>query len=108
MVYAVDTLWYHPGTLFWHLAENVVALLGCCLPCYAPLIKGLNQKVRTLKGSSAGNSAGHSSRFRSEGYPSKYHQRLDDEVAVLAKNGSNSEEQYDMSPMPQSRAPHAL
>ncbi|KAI3335735.1 hypothetical protein F4824DRAFT_463403 [Ustulina deusta] len=38
-VYFVGILWDHPGTLFWRLEENVLAL-GCRrLPCYAPLFR---------------------------------------------------------------------
>ncbi|KAI0889807.1 uncharacterized protein GGS22DRAFT_183150 [Annulohypoxylon maeteangense] len=37
--YFSDITWYAAGTLFWQLAENVVGLLGCCLPTYAPLFR---------------------------------------------------------------------
>ncbi|KUI65602.1 hypothetical protein VM1G_00214 [Cytospora mali] len=39
--YFSDATWYNAGTFFWHLTENVVALLGCCLPTYRPLFKSL-------------------------------------------------------------------
>ncbi|KAI1660725.1 hypothetical protein F4813DRAFT_348153 [Daldinia decipiens] len=44
VVYFSDITWYTSGTLFWHLVENVVGLLGCCLPIYAPVFKRLTQK----------------------------------------------------------------
>ncbi|RWA03413.1 hypothetical protein EKO27_g11690 [Xylaria grammica] len=31
-IYSADILWYHPGTLFWHLAENVLALSRATYP----------------------------------------------------------------------------
>lgn len=90
-VYAADVLWYHPGTLLWHLAENVVGLVGCCLPCYAPLVRGL-QRNKTSRGTAEG-SAVSNSRSKADGYPSRHHQRLDDEESLTRPPGSTDSDQ---------------
>ncbi|KAI1496309.1 hypothetical protein F5X99DRAFT_424791 [Biscogniauxia marginata] len=38
-LWSINTTWYSTGLLFWHLAENAVGLLSCCLPSYAPLFQ---------------------------------------------------------------------
>ncbi|KAI1479226.1 hypothetical protein F4774DRAFT_425911 [Daldinia eschscholtzii] len=44
LVYFKDITWYSVGANFWHLAENVVGLLGCCLPTYGPAFRGFLRK----------------------------------------------------------------
>ncbi|KAG8169977.1 hypothetical protein KVR01_000722 [Diaporthe batatas] len=48
--YFYDITWYTAGTLLWHLAENAVALVGCCLPTYRPLLKSALASVKTTVG----------------------------------------------------------
>ncbi|KAI5859277.1 hypothetical protein GGS23DRAFT_586416 [Durotheca rogersii] len=84
LVYFSDITWYTAGTLFWHLAENEVGLLGCCLPTYAPLFRGVLKKRTTLGAS--GGSSGLSSHKRST--HTAYHQRLEDEESLTRVGGS--------------------
>ncbi|KAI1503409.1 hypothetical protein F5X99DRAFT_375153 [Biscogniauxia marginata] len=81
LVYFSDITWYTAGTLFWHLAENEVGLLGCCLPTYAPLFKSLLQKRKT-SGVSPG-SAGWKLNKRT--HHSSYHQHPQDETALTGR-----------------------
>lgn len=69
MAWVMDTTWYSSGVLFWHITENVVGLLGCCLPTYRPLVKHFLPRLRlTTRGASSGSSAPHSGN-------TKYHAR---------------------------------
>ncbi|KAK7748759.1 hypothetical protein SLS53_000783 [Cytospora paraplurivora] len=55
MLWVTNTTWYSAGVLFWHLAENVVGLVGCCLPTYRPFfLKHLPKLKLSTGGSSAG------------------------------------------------------
>jgi hypothetical protein len=58
MAWVMDTTWYSSGVLFWHITENVVGLLGCCLPTYRPLVKRfLPMLGLSTRGASSGSSA---------------------------------------------------
>ncbi|KAI9898871.1 hypothetical protein N3K66_005332 [Trichothecium roseum] len=46
MTLVLDATWYSAGVLFWHLAENVVGLIGCCLPTYRPFFKRYLPRLR--------------------------------------------------------------
>ncbi|CAJ2507426.1 Uu.00g086120.m01.CDS01 [Anthostomella pinea] len=81
MSWFYDTTWYSAGVLFWHIAENVVGLLGCCLPSYAPLFKNILHKQKTLGASSGASSSGLGA-SKKRGYPSPYHERLEDEESL--------------------------
>ncbi|KAI0017877.1 hypothetical protein F4780DRAFT_795560 [Xylariomycetidae sp. FL0641] len=37
--YLADLTWYNGGLLFWHMVENAIGLLGCCLPSYTAVVK---------------------------------------------------------------------
>lgn len=100
LVYLSDITWYSAGTLFWHLVENVVGLLGCCVPTYAPLFKGLLQKRKTVN---ATDSSGLSSNKQTR--PSAYRQNLDDEIPLAPGTGSgqasgHGSNNYPLEPLP--------
>ncbi|KAI1764515.1 hypothetical protein GGR53DRAFT_530338 [Hypoxylon sp. FL1150] len=82
-VYLSDITWYSAGTLFWHLVENVVGLLGCCVPTYAPLFKGLLQKRKTANASDASGLSA-----KKQTLPSAYRRNLDDEIPLAPGIGS--------------------
>lgn len=89
LVYFSDITYYTAGTLFWHLAENVIGLLGCCLPTYRPLFKSLLQKPKSSSGRSSDFSSTKDSRKRN--YPgSPYGERLDDEYPLASVTASKS------------------
>ncbi|KAL9617931.1 MAG: hypothetical protein Q9160_007297 [Pyrenula sp. 1 TL-2023] len=89
LVYFSDITYYTAGTLFWHLAENVIGLLGCCLPTYRPLFKTLLQKPKSSSGPSSDFSSTQDSRKRN--YPgSPYGERLDDEYPLASVAASKS------------------
>ncbi|KAI2473543.1 hypothetical protein F4781DRAFT_137368 [Annulohypoxylon bovei var. microspora] len=91
LIYFSDITWYTAGTLFWHLVENVVGLLGCCLPTYAPLFRSYLDRRKIGGGSSyLINSNLKDSKKRTQ-LP-LYHQRLEDEETSLrpAAAGSSS------------------
>ncbi|KAF3766659.1 hypothetical protein M406DRAFT_355317 [Cryphonectria parasitica EP155] len=50
MAWVMDTTWYSSGVLFWHITENVVGLLGCCLPTYRPLVRKFLPKLKMSTG----------------------------------------------------------
>ncbi|RYP53462.1 hypothetical protein DL770_010990 [Monosporascus sp. CRB-9-2] len=77
-IFFSDVTWYTAGTLFWHLAENVVGLLACCLPCYAPLLRGFLE-TRTTTGPSSSPTRANS---RTSPWRSPYHQHFDDQLEV--------------------------
>ncbi|RYP16054.1 hypothetical protein DL765_005370 [Monosporascus sp. GIB2] len=81
LAYASNATWYSTGTLFWHLAENVVALLACCLPSYARPIKDL-LKMRKTTGSSPSCTRANS---RMSPWGSPYHQDFDDQAPSDSK-----------------------
>ncbi|KAI1392945.1 uncharacterized protein F4822DRAFT_441687 [Hypoxylon trugodes] len=84
LAYFSDITWYTTGVLFWHLVENVVGLLGCCLPTYAPLFKSLLQKRKMTDDSTESSHRGPDKRRR----PSLH---LEDEAApALGDNLSHS------------------
>ncbi|OTA81659.1 hypothetical protein M434DRAFT_401328 [Hypoxylon sp. CO27-5] len=110
LTYFSDITWYTAGTLFWHLAENVVGLLGCCLPTYAPLFRGYLHKRKTV------GTPSHSAGSNSKGSKKRpnhflYHQRLDEEEISLhpmaAGASSNFErevcEDIETEPIPRGR-----
>ncbi|RYP55422.1 hypothetical protein DL769_010185 [Monosporascus sp. CRB-8-3] len=78
IVYFSNITWYTAGTLFWHLAENVVGLLACCLPCYAPPVKGLLKTRKTAVASPSSTRANS----RTSPWVSPYHQHFDDQIEV--------------------------
>ncbi|RYP49056.1 hypothetical protein DL768_005146 [Monosporascus sp. mg162] len=78
LVFFSNIMWYTPGTLFWHLAENVVGLLACCLPSYASPVRVL-LKTRKMTGASPNPTRANS---RTSPWRSPYHQNLDDQVKV--------------------------
>ncbi|KAI1448138.1 hypothetical protein F5Y02DRAFT_431885 [Annulohypoxylon stygium] len=82
-----DLTWYTSGTLFWPLAENVVGLLGSCLPTYAPLFRGCLGRKKTDDESS--NST-HSTLKVHRKYSQRplYHQRLDNEEILLRSSAA--------------------
>lgn len=77
MTFVLDATWYSAGVLFWHLAENVVGLIGCCLPTYRPFFKrylprlrlGSSNQSQPAGGGGGGTPAAtkHSSSSRSRG-----------------------------------------
>ncbi|KUI60550.1 hypothetical protein VP1G_07745 [Cytospora mali] len=77
--YFSDVTWYNAGTLFWHLTENVVALMGCCLPTYKPLFRGLLVNITTTSSSARSNS-----RQMTLQPGSSYHRQQDDDEWPLA------------------------
>ncbi|KAI0468055.1 hypothetical protein F4859DRAFT_492504 [Xylaria cf. heliscus] len=99
--YFADILWYHPGTLFWHLAENVLALVCCCLPCYAPLFRGYLQQQKTR--ATYPNSGSNTTNTRSYGH-STGPAPIPEEEEYLTNNrelaASLREEEYHLGSMP--------
>ncbi|KAI1452356.1 hypothetical protein F4805DRAFT_472455 [Annulohypoxylon moriforme] len=77
-----DITWYTAGTLFWQLAENVVGLLGCCLPTYAPLFRSCLGKRKTNRKSSFPRPP-HLRAVRRYIQRPYYRQRLEDEDVSL-------------------------
>ncbi|RYP23002.1 hypothetical protein DL767_008927 [Monosporascus sp. MG133] len=78
LAYFSNVTQFAAGTLFWHLAENVVGLLACCLPSYAPPIRGL-LKTRKMTGASPSPTRADS---RTSHWGSPYYQHFDDQVEV--------------------------
>lgn len=80
MAWVMDTTWYSSGVLFWHNAENVVDLLGCCLPSYRPLFRKVITTARDItKSASSGSSYPHSGRCHAE---ASYHKQQDQDWPV--------------------------
>ncbi|KAG9252367.1 uncharacterized protein F5Z01DRAFT_224685 [Emericellopsis atlantica] len=91
MIFVMDATWYSAGVLFWHLAENVIGLIGCCLPTYRPFFKRFLPKLRL--GSSNRSTA--ASKFNStKSKNSEYQRQHDDDWplsrATAATGGSSS------------------
>ncbi|KAI2615210.1 hypothetical protein GGR54DRAFT_632309 [Hypoxylon sp. NC1633] len=104
LVYFTDITWYTAGTLFWHLVENVVGLLGCCLPTYAPIFKSLLQKRKSMNAS--GDSSGLSSNKRAR--QSQHRQNLDDQYPLVhvtgpAQGSSHTFDNYTHETIPKDR-----
>lgn len=80
MKWVYDVTWYSSGVLFWHLAENVVGLVGCCLPTYRPLLK---RYVPALKlGSSNARSDPSNPRSADKRQGNHYIRQQDDEFPL--------------------------
>lgn len=77
--YFTDITWYTAGTLFWHLAEIVVALLACCLPTYRPLFQTRLHASRTKPSGALSGSSGADLLKRPVKSLSSYRQKNDDE-----------------------------
>lgn len=81
MTFVMDVTWYSSGVLFWHLAENVVGLIGCCLPTYRPLFK---QYLPKLKLGSSNKSHGDSKGFSQSDKTPQFQRRPEDELPLSA------------------------
>ncbi|PSR80432.1 hypothetical protein BD289DRAFT_455302 [Coniella lustricola] len=94
--WVMDTTWYSSGVLFWHITENVVGLLGCCLPTYRPLVVKFLPKIKLSTGgrshmtpldNSASNGRGPSNKHGAHQPPfhgAAYRKQHDDDQWPLA------------------------
>ncbi|POS70126.1 integral membrane protein [Diaporthe helianthi] len=83
MAWVMDTTWYSSGVLFWHITENVVGLLGCCLPTYRPLVKRFLPKLMlSTRGASSGSSGPQSAslKYQARAY---YRRQKEDEWPMV-------------------------
>ncbi|KUI59730.1 hypothetical protein VP1G_06966 [Cytospora mali] len=120
MLWVTDTTWYSSGVLFWHLTENVVGLVGCCLPTYRPFFKKHLSMIRLSKsGSSSNTSDANTAREKSyhAHLHAHYHRHQDDEWPLktdptgrtpnksLASTsfGGPSTEDHELGSVPQNR-----
>ncbi|KAI0122730.1 hypothetical protein F4814DRAFT_458320 [Daldinia grandis] len=94
LVYFSDITWYTAGTLFWHLVENVAGLLGCCLPTYAPVLRGLLRKNQKAVDTSGGSSGASSNKRAPQ---PQHYQSLDDESLLIqgTRSGKVSSHAFD-------------
>lgn len=83
MTFVLDATWYSAGVLFWHLAENVVGLIGCCLPTYRPFFKRYLPKLK-LGSSNQSNSATKNASSSSRSRHSHYQRQHDDDQWPLS------------------------
>lgn len=109
--YFNDVTWYSSGALFWHVAENVIALIGCCLPIYKPLFTRHGANRRPFGTSISRHTALSSSKGRTE---INSNEELGDEwplhptggavgKSMASSSGGAMPEDHAMRPLPKNR-----